>query len=94
MENKEKVINTLLHKLENWRNGAPHGDCLFVRDEGCGKMSYLTANGTWGARDEALIIDRAFGVLLGDILSAIVNDNATYTIAWDKARRGGLTVKR
>jgi len=94
MENKEKILNELFHKLKNWRNGAPHGDCLFTRDEGRGNISYLTANGTWGTRDEAMIIDRAFGVLLGDVLSAIVNDSATYTIAWDKSRRGGLTVNR
>ena len=94
MENKEKFLNELTHKLNNWRNGAPHGDCLVVRDERGGKVSYLTANGTWGTRDEAMIIDRALGVLITDVLSAVVNDDATYTLAWDKARRGGLTVNR
>lgn len=88
----EKFVETMFHKLRNWRHCPPGGDCLLVR-ESCGTMRYFTPNAQWGTRAEAAILPKYLAQLLVDVLSE-VDPCASYSIAFDRSRRGGCTLHR
>lgn len=88
----EKFVETMFHKMRNWRHCPPGGDCLIVR-ESCGAMRYFTTNAQWGTRAEAAIVPKHLATLLCDVLREI-DPCARYSVAFDRARSGNCTIHR